>query len=601
MSSRKRPKVDQQVILQSNKFDKVSGRADNALPTSFIASGRLWDHIGRYLPYILILTAILTGFCYVYAYGVNILWEDEWDLIPPLLQKFDAGTLTLADFWKPHSEHRIFFPTLIDFGLGFLTAGDIVMNMYLSQLVLAGALVLFVSVFRERFAEGPGIWLMVPLAFLCFSFRQWQNMLFGVQLQCYLVILAQAGAFFCLGRMKDGRFMSMFICAALFATLASGSFISGLLVWPVALGQILLLPLERRRKGILMAVWAILSILEWIVYFIGYTKPSYHPPYGWSWAYFFEFVGGGLFDQPATALIAGVIVLVLMAVAVAFVFLKRQWAEQSFWLAILAFGLANVGVTVIGRAGFGANQALSSRYATFSIPLIIATGVLLAPRRGEKFFLSGVLLTGAMAGLAILGTGQAFITGMGIGEAHREFRRYAQAAVCTMDSQPDEMICVINNYHISGKRDVLLGYVDTVKKLKYNVFADEELYARSQVASPTLPVLPAAPRCEITGIAPSPMGPLTIIRGWAVDWPRGNVAGGVTVVLDGVAYPACYGLPSDESVKKLGDGKFANAGFGCAVPARELGRGQHTISLKVLTRDRTGVYVTPNPLTFEIK
>ena len=97
---------------------------------------------------------------------------------------------------------------------------------------------------------------------------------------------------------------------------------------------------------------------------------------------------------------------------------------------------------------------------------------------------------------------------------------------------------------------------------------------------------------------PNASPPMVLIGGWAVDWPVGEVAGGqlaggVTVVLDGIQRPARYGLPSAEAVKSLGSSTFADAGFLCAVPASEITSGRHMISLKVLTRDRTAVFNTP--------
>ena len=92
---------------------------------------------------------------------------------------------------------------------------------------------------------------------------------------------------------------------------------------------------------------------------------------------------------------------------------------------------------------------------------------------------------------------------------------------------------------------------------------------------------------------------MILIPGWAVDWPAGELAGGVTIVLDGVDHPARYGLRSDEAAKELGSSKFSHAGFLCAVPVSELKSGQHTIYLKVLTYDRTAVFRGP-PSTFNV-
>jgi hypothetical protein len=154
-------------------------------------------------------------------------------------------------------------------------------------------------------------------------------------------------------------------------------------------------------------------------------------------------------------------------------------------------------------------------------------------------------------------------------------------------------------FHASEK--TLINAVAVMEKLKYNVFADPELYASSQLPSPSLPVSTADTRFDISKwvLFPTNPQPMVLFVGWAVDWPIRDLAGGVTVVLDGVEHPARYGLPSAEATKSLGSSKFSHAGFLCAVPVSELGPGQHTIFLKILTRDRTAVFRGP-PSTFNV-
>src|ERR1044071_6026625 len=40
------------------------------------------------------------------AIGVDVPFEDDWDMLP-VITRWLAGTLTFADFWQQHSEHRI--------------------------------------------------------------------------------------------------------------------------------------------------------------------------------------------------------------------------------------------------------------------------------------------------------------------------------------------------------------------------------------------------------------------------------------------------------------------------------------------------------------
>ena len=181
--------------------------------------------------------------------------------------------------------------------------------------------------------------------------------------------------------MKNERFVALFVGGLLSATVATYSALQGLMVWPVGLGQLLIAPLSKRRKVILATLWSVAGVAEWLFYFIGYARPAHHPPIGFSWGCLLVGIGGALFDSLKAAWIAGSLILILAAAAVLLVIVRRQVAEQSFWLAVMANALATLCAIAIGRSGHGAEAGLSSRYATLTIPLVIACYVLLIPRR----------------------------------------------------------------------------------------------------------------------------------------------------------------------------------------------------------------------------
>ena len=156
--------------------------------------------------------------------------------MPELFEQHAAGTLTIAKFWEFHYEHRHFFPKLAMFGLGLLTRGNALANMYLTELLLLAILAVFIIAVRERLTSGLAVWLMVPVAFLVFSFRQWENMLWGFQVAFVMPVAAALVAFLCLARMKNERFVAMFGGALFSATVAAFSALHGLIAWPVGTG-----------------------------------------------------------------------------------------------------------------------------------------------------------------------------------------------------------------------------------------------------------------------------------------------------------------------------------------------------------------------------
>lgn len=569
--------------------------AENVSGRRFLAPGSAAYRVAGLLAYGLIALAIFSGFWFVATYGVNVYWGDDWDTFPPLFERYDAGTLTIAHFWERNNEHRVLFPKLTIFGLGLLTQGNTLVNLYVIEALLAATLGIFYVAFRRHFSGGLAVWLMVPVAFLVFSFRQWDNMLWDFQLTFVMTSTAMLAALLCLSRITDQRVTAMFAGGVVAATIASYSSVQGLFVWPVGLAQLLVIPLARRTRMLLAVLWGALGVVEWTVYFIGYVKPAHHPPLSLSWTYLTTIFGGplALTDSPRRAIAAGIVVFVLAAAALILVLVKRKWSEYSFWLATMAASAATLGSITLGRSGFGSEQALSSRYVTLSIPLLVAIFMLFALLRKDAKNPVCSFLFWITLGLVLFGVGSANVTELKFGQLAQEMHRYGRVAVCSLDLQPDAMIACI--YGNDNRNALLRKSVATLERLKLNVFADPALPERLRLPPPGLPTIHAETPFDFNKISRLVPG-VVHIRGWAVDWPKGtatgHLAGGVAVVFDGVAYPACYGLPSEEAVKALDDEKFRNAGFGCTLPVEKLNPGNHTMSLRILNRDRTAVYAT---------
>ena len=63
---------------------------------------------------IVLFAFILLGlslFLYVWYFGVNIIYQDEWSFVN-LVRQHKSNGLSISDLFTPHNEHRIFFPRL---------------------------------------------------------------------------------------------------------------------------------------------------------------------------------------------------------------------------------------------------------------------------------------------------------------------------------------------------------------------------------------------------------------------------------------------------------------------------------------------------------
>ena len=97
-------------------------------------------------------------------------------------------------------------------------------------------------------------------------------------------------------------------------------------------------------------------------------------------------------------------------------------------------------------------------------------------------------------------------------------------------------------------------------------------------------------QCGIYNIITQADGAVLIVNGWAVDPLACDVADSVLVVIDGTAYPACYGLQRFDVAKVFRNLDFLCSGFRCPISVKDIGPGRHSLVLKVRSHDRTAVY-----------
>jgi len=119
--------------------------------------------------------------------------------------------------------------------------------------------------------------------------------------------------------------------------------------------------LHSRRLGALVTASTAVAGLTWFV-ILPYSKPAGHPELSFQLDYFLRTWLGGPWQ--GLAVLAVVIAAVLLG--------RRQPIARSHWPALLMPGLFSVlfaGMITLSRAGFGVEQANSSRYISHSLML----------------------------------------------------------------------------------------------------------------------------------------------------------------------------------------------------------------------------------------
>jgi hypothetical protein len=334
---------------------------------------------------ILVLAApALTVLVLIFMYGVNVPYGDQWDGVPPLIEKMKNGTLGLSDFFAQHNEHRIFFPRLVMFGLALLTHWNIKVELFTSWVL---ACICAYNLWRLSRVTGFGgsntaFWFLFAAIVLLFTPLQSENWLWGFQIGFFLPLAAFTSL---LWVVASSRTSVAFLAAIVFSMIGNFSIASGFIFWLLAL-LLLLFPHGRfncqGRKG-----WLILFFLIFIgaqlLYLWNYKKPAHHPDplialrqpreaVEYILTYFGSaFAWGTAFSPVNVAMLVGAILVVLFGICVTYVLFCRKdyiLVERALpWIALCLFSLSTNILTTLGRMGFGTTQALSSRYVTFSV------------------------------------------------------------------------------------------------------------------------------------------------------------------------------------------------------------------------------------------
>ena len=199
---------------------------------------------------------------FVVHYSVNVPYFDQWSDFN-VISHYYSHSLTLSTLWTQHNENRMLFPNLIVVGLTPTTHFNIVVEQYLSALLLFGATTLVVLTHRRYRPDLPWFaYLPVVLVMLCVT--QYENALWGFQIAWYLILFCLAVTVWALGRDQPSRAMVILAMAA--GVVGSYSSLQGLLIWVCAL------VLLRGKPRTMITVWVGVAVVTTAVYFIDYQR-----------------------------------------------------------------------------------------------------------------------------------------------------------------------------------------------------------------------------------------------------------------------------------------------------------------------------------------
>ena len=309
--------------------------------------------------------------------AVDVPYWDEWEWAD-LVYKMHLGTLQFSDVWAQHSEHRMLFPNLIMLGLAHFGGWHPVREQFFSLAILIVSQIMIVTMIRRTARTTIAAFGALAASFVLFGLWQWENLSWGFQTAWFLCDACAIGVALLLAR-PDRRFahVGLAIVVALIGTYSSSQ---GLVIW--AVGAVALL-LTGKRGLALLGVWIPAALIAFYVYRhgmypteTGHVNVLTHPLL--AVRYILSYLGAPMarWLGASGSQLAGLAGLVALGAALTADLRSplraRRFARAGQWYALAVFPLLCAIGTSTGRAGFGVDQALASRYTTIAGLLWVA-------------------------------------------------------------------------------------------------------------------------------------------------------------------------------------------------------------------------------------
>lgn len=347
----------------------------------------------------------------ILRFGVNVPFEDEWEFTS-LLQAFHAHHLTAGMLWEPHNEHRIFFPRLLMLMLASFSHWNLRLETFVSFLlvgvsVIVLGLIVRRSLARERVFALTGI---IAVSWILFSPVQWENWLWGWQIEWFLMITAVVSAIWFALKAVRGPVVQYWwlVGAAISAIIASYSLGGGVFIWAAILP--ILIGYKIGWRWIIS--WSGLGVLVTALYLVGYHSPAndfpasliIHQPFQFV-RHFFTLIGRPLGSDIVSSSMWGLGLSFIFVISLGY--LARRGRAHLLnalpWVSLGLFALLACGLTSFSRFGAGVEQAMSSRYYAISSLFLVAVMItsLIAIAQYRREFKIGML--GPLLGIGFFG------------------------------------------------------------------------------------------------------------------------------------------------------------------------------------------------------
>ena len=351
---------------------------------------------------------------------VDVPIFDEWLWAPLVIHAVD-GQLSFAQLWELQNAHRSIVPTFIALALALISRWDVRWEIVASLIASVASVVILTAMLpAARRTSGA-----VVFSLLLFGTNQIENWTWGFQLSWFIVNLGTITTAWALR--SPGLSRALGAIAA--ASVASLSLLSGFSAWIA--GGIMVIALPRR----IAATWYLCFGLFSALFFWGYRLPAQERENLMNAGSLIEIPLSvvTLIGAPVAAVAgSGVAAIVGVTAIITVIILARSavWTVAKPWIALAGAALFAAAMIAVARSGGGADEMMTSRYATLgNVFWCAVAGLALESKVREQFLRRGLRACAVCA--ALLWMGSATVGGMSVsgivGLQHEELRRLTAA------------------------------------------------------------------------------------------------------------------------------------------------------------------------------
>lgn len=298
-------------------------------------------------------------------------YQDQWANVIEYRELLRDG-FSFDWLWRQHNEHRLVFPRLIFLADMVWARGSNVLNLASILAVQTAGALLFARL-ALRGARAPLTLAALALAVMAlFSLAQWENLVWGYQVQFVGVYACGGWSLFLLCRSvraEDRIDWGAWAGAMALLTVCAFSMANGVLVGAAMLVLAVGARFPWRATAATLAVVAALAG----AYFHGYQPVAAHSPpqlaleHPGAFIHYVVVFLGSLFgvSRPSISAVYGLLGVGLAAAMAYDIIVRRERdvAQRTLFAIVLFVGLS-AAATAFGRLVFGYQQAVSSRYVT---------------------------------------------------------------------------------------------------------------------------------------------------------------------------------------------------------------------------------------------